>query len=509
MTTAPAKLAQSLAALKALQDQGVVAIRSGRLTRTDRERLRRNGFIAEVMKGWYLPSAPEEPAGESTTWYTSFWQFIAGYLGDRFGQEWCLSPEQSLRLHVGDWTVPRQLLVRSPRGGNKPIALLHGTSIFDARLSLPADADLEVIEGLRLMRLPAALVACAPGQFVAQPVVMRAGLAMITDASDLLSRLLAGGHSVVAGRLAGALRNIGRIPVADDIVATMRAAGFTITESDPFDTPSWVTFPARQASPYVNRLRLMWEQMRAPVLEVFPAPPGMRRDASQYLKEVDSVYVTDAYNSLSIEGYRVSAELIERVREGNWNPQAIEADRERQNALAARGYWQAFQSVRKSLERVLSGQVPGDVANADHAVWYRELFGPSVVAGILEPASLAGYRNGPVYIRRSMHVPPRHEAVRELMPTFFDLLAREVEPAVRVVLGHFVLVFIHPYPDGNGRMARFLMNLMLASGGYPWVVIPLGRRDDYMAVLESASVGGDIQPFARFVLELLPATVRR
>jgi Fic family protein len=53
--------------------------------------------------------------------------------------------------------------------------------------------------------------------------------------------------------------------------------------------------------------------------------------------------------------------------------------------------------------------------------------------------------------------------------------------------------------DGNGRMGRFLMNAMLASGGYPWTVIPVERRIDYMQALESASVDSDIEPFAQFL----------
>ena len=69
---------------------------------------------------------------------------------------------------------------------------------------------------------------------------------------------------------------------------------------------------------------------------------------------------------------------------------------------------------------------------------------PSVAAGLLKPADLAGYRNGQVYIRRSMHVPLNREAVRDAMPAFFDLLREDKEPAVRVVLGHFVFVYIHP-----------------------------------------------------------------
>jgi Fic family protein len=89
------------------------------------------------------------------------------------------------------------------------------------------------------------------------------------------------------------------------------------------------------------------------------------------------------------------------------------------------------------------------------------------------------------------------------MPAFFDLLEHESEPAVRVVLGHFVFAYIHPYLDGNGRIARFLMNVMLASAGYPWTVIPVERRDDYMSALESASVRQDIGPFAAFVADLV------
>lgn len=53
--------------------------------------------------------------------------------------------------------------------------------------------------------------------------------------------------------------------------------------------------------------------------------------------------------------------------------------------------------------------------------------------------------------------------------------------------------------DGNGRIGRFLMNTMLASGGYPWVIIPVEKRNDYMNALEKASVNQDIQPFALFV----------
>ena len=66
MPTPQEKLAQSLEALHELQGRGVVAIRSDDLSRTDRERLLESGFLKEVMKGWYIPSRPDESAGDST-----------------------------------------------------------------------------------------------------------------------------------------------------------------------------------------------------------------------------------------------------------------------------------------------------------------------------------------------------------------------------------------------------------------------------------------------------------
>ncbi len=66
MTSPHEKLAESLEVLRAQQERGVVAVRSGELTRTHRERLVKNGFLQEVMKGWYIPVHPDEITGESS-----------------------------------------------------------------------------------------------------------------------------------------------------------------------------------------------------------------------------------------------------------------------------------------------------------------------------------------------------------------------------------------------------------------------------------------------------------
>jgi len=85
------------------------------------------------------------------------------------------------------------------------------------------------------------------------------------------------------------------------------------------------------------------------------------------------------------------------------------------------------------------------------------------------------------------------------------LLEGEKEPAVRAVLGHFLFVYIHPYMDGNGRLGRFLMNLMLVSAGFVWTVIPVQQRDEYMKALEQAGSFSNIEPFAGFIAALAQA----
>lgn len=498
------KLAQSLEILGNLQNSnGMAAVRARDLSRTHRERLLANGFLQQVIKGWYIPSRPDEAKGESTAWYASFWRFCAFYLEARFGKEWCLSPEQSLSLHGGNRTIPRQLLVRSPKARNKVTKLPHGTSLLDLRAALPAAGGREEKEGIRIFSLESALIACSPDYFSRNSTDARAALSMIRDASGILTRLLEGGHSTIAGRVAGAFRNVGRDRIADDITKTMSAAGYDVREKDPFADKPALALPARETSPYVNRIRLLWQKMREPIIGQFPKAPGLPRNISAYMKRVEDAYVTDAYHSLSIEGYRVTPELIERVRSCAWSPETNEEDREQRNAMAARGYWQASQAVHKSIERVLRGENPGLVADEDHGTWYREMFASSVAAGLLKPADLAGYRNGQVYIRRSKHVPLNREAVRDAMPAFFDLLREETDAAVRAVLGHFVFVYIHPYMDGNGRMGRFLMNLMLAAGGYPWTVISVGDRKIYMEALEKGSVDEEIVSFIDFIASLV------
>ena len=320
--------------------------------------------------------------------------------------------------------------MRSPKGRNKPTDLLHNTSVLDIRAAMPEQVQLTIVDGLRVYSLAASLVHCAKATFAQKPIQMRTLLSMVTDASEVLSILLDGGHVASAGRLAGAFRNIGRGLIADNIIKGMDAADFKIKEIDPFEDETQITFARREVSPYVNRLRLLWQSMRTDVIAHFPDAPVAKINVQDYLAEVEDKFVTDAYHSLSIEGYRVTYELIEHVRSGDWNPEQSNDGRAHLDAMVAKGYWDAFQQVKLAVEQVLEGANPGEVFEATHADWYLALLGPSVAAGMIKQSDLAGYRTGPVYIRKSKHTPPTKSAVRELMPALFDLLMEEENPAV-------------------------------------------------------------------------------
>jgi hypothetical protein len=500
------KLANSLQALKELQDKkGSGAIQSADLSRTNLQRLVEHGFLQEVMKGWYIASASNALVGDSTSWYTSYWSFLAGYATARFGEDWCLSAEQSLSLISGDYSVPPQSIIRIAKKSNNVVKLPHNTSLLYYGSTLANPIETEGRYGLNLYSLPEALIECSPSFFRQKATSAQTCLAMITDASDILRLLLDKGQSTKAGRLVGAFRNIGKDDLADEILQTMKRFGFEVRENNPFasDSRSPASSFIHTESPHATRLRLLWEETRPAVLEVFPKSKPDKTTVDSKISSIKERYREDAYNSLSIEGYRVDDALIEKVRSGNWNPDKSASDAQKQSALAAKGYWLAFQTVVASVWKMLEGTEPIKVLRADQSVWYQELFAPSVSAGLLKASDLIGYRTGQVYIRGSLHVPLSNEAVRVAMPVLFDLLEAESDAGVRAVLGHFMFVYIHPYMDGNGRIARFLMNALLVSGGYPWTIIPLDKRQAYLSALERASVHGDIKDFALLVASLV------
>jgi Fic/DOC family len=476
-------------------------LRSAQLARRDRTLLLQRGFLVEIIKGWYALATPQARPGDTTFWHLHFWAFVAAYLQRRYGERYCLSPEHSIDLWTAGTQTPKQLIVLTARGGVFTLKLPNDSSIllYPNPKGMPATADIR--QGVRVMPLALALIRATPSYFTRSAT--NAELALRLVRPEELSRVFLAGQINVsaANRVIGGLRYLGLDEPAARLEADLLAGGVRAKPENPFAEPARLPVGAILQTPYAGRIEALWTQMRPDVLAHFPPPPRSRPTPSRYLQRVDEIYAHDAYHSLSIEGYQVTTQLIERIAEGAWDPTGDPQDQAQVNAMAAKGYQEAFQQVLRSVGDVLKGQSAATVADRDLQAWYRALFSPSVQAGILPASALAGYRERRVFIRGSEHVPPATEAVPALMEALFGALSREASPAVRAVLGHFVFVYIHPYADGNGRIGRFLMNLMLASGGYNWTVIRVEHRQAYMAALEKASVKSEVADFAKFVAE--------
>ena len=110
------------------------------------------------------------------------------------------------------------------------------------------------------------------------------------------------------------------------------------------------------------------------------------------------------------------------------------------------------------------------------------------------------YRKEKVFISGSKYSLPSPEKVPELMDDFIDRvkdLEKKNHPVEYSALVHKEIAFIHPFIDGNGRVARLLMNLILLQKGYCIAIIPPILRRDYIQALEKAHI--DDKDFRKFI----------
>jgi Fic family protein len=201
----------------------------------------------------------------------------------------------------------------------------------------------------------------------------------------------------------------------------------------------------------------------------------------------------------------VTPDLIQKIAIGDWNPQS-EQDKQQRDAMAAKGYLEAFNLVKLAANQAYLKQKTGaELFIEQHQRWFAQLFMPSVEAGLLKRQDLIGYRRHLVFLSGSKHIPPHFEHILDGLDALKQCLLAEPDAFVKAVMVHFLLGYIHPFMDGNGRTARFAMNVMLAEGHYPWTIIPVSSRAPYMQALEKASVEKNIKPFAQFISDAIKA----
>lgn len=120
--------------------------------------------------------------------------------------------------------------------------------------------------------------------------------------------------------------------------------------------------------------------------------------------------------------------------------------------------------------------------------------------GKIQEEQAGVYRKSRIFVTGSIHKFPSPEEVPTLMEEFVEQAPRwkeqyhPVEYAARL---HQRLVAIHPFVDGNGRVARLLMNLVLLQSGHLVTVIPPVLRSEYLETLETSH--RHMTPFVLFI----------
>jgi hypothetical protein len=95
------------------------------------------------------------------------------------------------------------------------------------------------------------------------------------------------------------------------------------------------------------------------------------------------------------------------------------------------------------------------------------------------------------------------ELVRGTLRKAFELGQHLAQPVARGAFMMFVVAEVHPFNDGNGRLARLFLNAELTAGGNGRLIVPTSLRGDYLSCLEALTVGVNPVPFVGLMARLI------
>ena len=195
-------------------------------------------------------------------------------------------------------------------------------------------------------------------------------------------------------------------------------------------------------------------------------------------KEIREQLVSFVFNTNAIEGSSLSLEDTDSVLLGK----KIKANKN--DILAAKNMKKCIDFIFK-----YNGEIDEKLVLKLHSIEMNE---------IMHDAGT--YRN--VDVRVGQYICPRHEEVPKLMTRFFDwyrILNKKLHPFELAALTHLKFVRIHPFRDGNGRMARLLMNFVLLKNGYPLLNILNTEKMLYYLVLQKVDVSKRSKSFVKYL----------
>ena len=208
------------------------------------------------------------------------------------------------------------------------------------------------------------------------------------------------------------------------------------------------------------------------------------------------------YNSNAIEGNTLTfGETAFFLREGLTSEgRPLQDYVEAKNHAQAIDWLQEFvqsgrkftESFIKELHALLLRDIESTIAMGSHGkLVHKPLFAGKYKTRPNHVLTLSGNIH---YYTDPLHV---HDEMQELLSWLKKSI--HLHPVEQAALFHYQFVSIHPFDDGNGRMARLLMNLILMREGHPPCVIRNERRKEYLQSLEEADTTGDYKKIIAFI----------
>lgn len=132
----------------------------------------------------------------------------------------------------------------------------------------------------------------------------------------------------------------------------------------------------------------------------------------------------------------------------------------------------------------------------------------TILTGVKDHAA-GQIRSARIMITGAKHQPPSPDDLQILLPRFFEYLkhATEAEPIIVASWAHWVIAGIHPFEDGNGRLARLWQDLILFGNKLTAAVIRHQDRAEYYDALESAD-DGNLNPLTQLIARSLSRTLQ-
>lgn len=245
------------------------------------------------------------------------------------------------------------------------------------------------------------------------------------------------------------------------------------------------------------------DKLREKINAFRPIEPALQQTLQEKLR------IEWTYNSNAIEGNTLTfGETAFFLREG-----LTSEGKPLKDYLEAHNHAEAIDGLKEVIER--KRDLTESLIKELHAVLLRGVEFTEAVGAhnqkIQKPVSPGQYKLRPNHVltlsgKIHHYTDPLHikDEMEKLLTWYHQ--AGKAHPVLKGALFHYRFVKIHPFDDGNGRLARILMNLILMQEGYPPCIVQRVHRKKYLECLETADVTGKTDPFVSFIADELLAT---